>query len=85
LYSVIADLCPDDAQRDVVLRAYESYLKEKSVEYKGRIEWILPVKDYLRTLHSKSEAERKKSLDPWLTSSDAALRVYAELSLLSKN
>ena len=82
LYSVLVDLCPDDAQRDVVLRAYASYLREQNTEYKGRIEWILPVKHYLMRIRSKSEAEQRKSLDPWLSSSDAALRVYAELALL---
>jgi hypothetical protein len=87
MYGVIVDLCPDDAQRDVVLRAYGNYLKERSGEYKGRIEWIFPVKDYLRLLRSKSDVVRRASLDPWLTSSDGNLRIYAELALLttSKN
>jgi hypothetical protein len=82
LYSVLVDLCPDDAQRDVVLRAYASYLREQNGEYKGRIEWILPLKHYLMRIRSRSEAEQRKLLDPWLSSSDAALRVYGELTLL---
>jgi hypothetical protein len=81
LYGVLVDLSPDDAQRDVVLRAYASYLREQNGEYKGRIEWILPVKHYLQRIRSMSEAEQRKSLDPWLSSSDAALRVYGELAL----
>jgi hypothetical protein len=86
-YMVLVDLCPDDPQRDVVLRAYGNYLKETSREYKGRIEWILPVKDYLRVLKSKSDKIRRSSLDPWLTSSDGNLRIYGELAMLpsSKN
>jgi hypothetical protein len=83
LFGVLVDLCPDDAQRDVVLRAYASYLREQDGQYKGRIEWILPVKHYLFILRSMSEAGRRKSLDPWLSSSDAALRAYAELELLT--
>jgi hypothetical protein len=83
LFGVLVDLCPDDAQRDVVLRAYASYLREQNGQYKGRIEWILPVKHYLFILRSMSEAGRRKSLDPWLSSSDAALRAYAELELLT--
>ena len=82
-YMVLVDLCPDDPQRDVVLRAYGNYLKEKSGEYKGRIEWILPVKDYLRVLRSKSDKVRRSSLDPWLTSSDGNLRIYGELAMLT--
>jgi len=82
LYSVLVELCPDDAQRDVVLRAYAAYLREQNREYKGRIEWILPVKHYLSRLREKTRDEWQKSLDPWLTSNDAALRVYAELTLL---
>jgi hypothetical protein len=87
MYGVLVDLCPDDAQRDVVLRAYGAYLKEQSGEYKGRIEWIFPLKDYLRLLRSKSDAVRRSSLDPWLTSTDGNLRIYSELALLttSKN
>ena len=87
LYGVLVDLCPDDAQRDVILRAYGTYLKERSGEYKGRIEWIVPLKDYLRRLRSKTDAVRRSSLDPWLTSSDGNLRIYGELALLtaSKN
>jgi len=83
MYGVLVDLCPDDAQRDVVLRAYGNYLKERSAEYKGRIEWIFPLKDYLRRLRSKSDAVRRASLDPWLTSSDTNLRIYSELELLT--
>jgi len=82
LYGVLVDLSPDDAQRDVVLRAYANYLREQNGEYKGRIEWILPVKHYLQTIGSMSEVEKRKSLDAWLSSSDAALRAYAELALL---
>ncbi len=85
MYMVLVDLCPDDPQRDVVLRAYGIYLKEKSREYKGRIEWILPVKDYLRVLGSKSDKVRRSSLDPWLTSSDGNLRIYGELALLTSS
>ncbi len=83
MYMVLVDLCPDDPQRDVVLRAYGNYLKETSREYKGRIEWILPVKLYLRVLRSKSDKVRRSSLDPWLTSSDGNLRIYGELALLT--
>jgi hypothetical protein len=83
MYIALVDLCPHDPQRDVVLRAYGNYLKEKSGEYKGRIEWILPVKDYLRVLRSKSDKVRRSSLDPWLTSSDGNLRIYGELALLT--
>lgn len=82
-YMVLVDLCPDDPQRDVVLRAYGNYLKETSREYKGRIEWILPVKDYLRVLRSKSDKVKRSSLDPWLTSSDGNLRIYGELAMLT--
>jgi hypothetical protein len=82
LYTALVDLCPDDARRDVVLRAYAGYLRERNGEYKGRIEWILPVKHYLFMVRSMSEAEKRKSLDPWLSSSDAALHAYAELELL---
>jgi hypothetical protein len=82
LYNVLAELCPDDAQRDIVLRRYASYLKESSGKYKGRIEWILPVKEYLRRLPSGGEEIRRNSLDPWLSSSDTSLRVYAELTTL---
>jgi len=80
LYSVMVELCPDDAQRDVVLRAYAGYLREQNGEYKGRIEWILPVKHYLLVLRSMNEAEQRKFLEPWRSSSDAALRAYAELA-----
>ncbi len=83
MYYVLVDLCPNDAQRDVVLRAYGNYLKETNGEYKGRIGWILPVKTYLRVLRAKSDAVRRMSLDPWLTSSDESLRIYAELALLT--
>ena len=87
LYGVLVDISPDDAQRDSVLRVYASYLREQNAEYKGRIEWILPVKYYLQRIRSRSEAEQRTSLDPWLSSSDAALRAYGELALLgvSKN
>jgi hypothetical protein len=30
LYSVLVELCPDDAQRDVVLRAYAAYLRDQN-------------------------------------------------------
>jgi hypothetical protein len=83
MYGVLVDLCPDDSQRDLVLRAYANYLKERSAEYKGRIEWILPVKDYLRRLRSKSDTVRRASLDPWLISSDTNLQIYGELELLT--
>jgi hypothetical protein len=83
MYGVLVDLCPDDSQGDLVLRAYANYLKERSAEYKGRIEWILPVKDYLRRLRSKSDTVRRASLDPWLTSSDTNLQIYGELELLT--
>ncbi|HEX3086825.1 MAG TPA: hypothetical protein VHP99_19965 [Pyrinomonadaceae bacterium] len=84
LYGALVDLCPDGAQREVVLRAYAGYLREQNREYKGRIEWILPVKHYLFIIRSMSEAAQRKSLDPWLSSSDAALRAYAELELLGR-
>ena len=83
MYRVLVDLCPDDLQRDAVLRAYGKYLKETNGTYKGRIEWISPVKDYLRILQGKDDKTMKASLDPWLTSSDNALRIYAELAILT--
>jgi len=87
LFGVLVDISPDDTQRDPVLRAYASYLKEQNGQYKGRVEWILPVKHYLQRIRSRPSAEQRKSLDPWLSSSDAALRAYGELALLgvSKN
>ncbi len=82
MYRVLVDLCPDDLQRDAVLRAFGTYLKETNGTYKGRIEWISPVKDYLRILRTKSEKIVQSSLDPWLSSSDNTLRIYAELTML---
>ncbi len=84
MYRVLVDLCPDDLQRDAVLRAYGSYLKDSNRKYKGRIEWISPVKDYLKIVQLKQPKMVQASLNPWLTSSDNMLRVYAELSLLLK-
>jgi hypothetical protein len=84
LYGALVDLCPDGALREVVLRAYAGYLREQNREYKGRIEWILPVKHYLFMTRSMSETAARKSLDPWLSSSDAALRAYAELELFRR-
>lgn len=83
MYRVLVDLCPDDLQRDAVLRAYGSYLKETNNTYKGRIDWILQVKDYLKILRTKSGEMVKSSLDPWLSSSDNTLRIYAELAILT--
>src|SRR5207237_7726151 len=80
MYCVLVDLCPDDVERDVVLRTYGNYLKEASLRYKGSIEWILPVKQYLHVLRSKSDKVRQLTLDPWLSSSDSNLRIYGELS-----
>jgi len=57
LFGVLVDLAPDGAQRDVFLRAYADYLREQDGDYQGRIEWILPVKDYLRRISSMSGAE----------------------------
>lgn len=85
MYRVLVDLCPDDSQRDAVLRAYGSYLKDSNRTYKGRIEWISPVKDYLRIVQTKQQKMIQSSLDPWLSSSDNMLRVYAELSVLLKD
>jgi hypothetical protein len=82
MYQVLVDLCPDDLQRDSVLREFGAYLKEANGTYKGRIEWILPVKDYLRILRTKSVKSMHSSLDPWLSSSDNTLRIYAELTML---
>ncbi|HJP95128.1 MAG TPA: hypothetical protein VJ875_24420 [Pyrinomonadaceae bacterium] len=84
MYRVLIDLCPDDLQRDAVLRMYGVYLKDSNRRYKGRIEWISPVKDYLKTLHAKQNMFQP-SLEPWLSSSDNTLRVYAELSLLLRD
>lgn len=83
MYYVLVDLCPDDPQRDAVLRAYGAYLKDSNRRYKGRIDWISPVKDYLRVVQTKQKMI-EASLEPWLSSSDNMLRVYAELSLLLK-
>jgi hypothetical protein len=82
MYNLLVELCPDDSQRDDVLRRYASYLKDASGRYKGRMEWILHVKEYLRVLGSKSEATQKASLDPWLSSTDISLQVYGELAML---
>ena len=82
MYNVLVELCPDDALRDVVFRRYAIYLKETSERYKGRMEWIFALKDYLRVLDSKSEITRKASLDPWLTSPDTSLQLYAKLATL---
>jgi hypothetical protein len=49
------------------------------------IEWISPVKDYLRIVQTKQLKMIQSSLDPWLSSSDNMLRVYAELSVLLKD
>jgi hypothetical protein len=84
MYRVLVDLCPDDLQRDAVLRAYGSYLKDSNRKYKGRIEWISPVKDYLKIVQAKQEKMILSSLHPWLTSSDNMLQAYAELSVLLK-
>lgn len=84
MYRVLVDLCPDDLQRDAVLRAYGSYLKDSNRKYKGRIEWISPVKDYLKIVQTKQQKTIQSSLNPWLTSSDNMLRAYAELSVLLK-
>jgi hypothetical protein len=84
MYRVLVDLCPDDLQRDAVLRAYGSYLKDSNRKYKGRIEWISPVKDYLKIVQAKQQKMIQSSLSPWRTSSDNMLRAYAELSVLLK-
>ncbi|HEV8370070.1 MAG TPA: hypothetical protein VGQ39_19110 [Pyrinomonadaceae bacterium] len=84
MYRVLVDLCPNDLQRDAVLRAYASYLKDSNRRYKGRIEWISQVKDYLKIVHTEPNPMIQSSLDPWLSSSDNMLRVYAELSMLLK-
>ena len=84
MYRVLVDLCPDDLQRDAVLRAYGSYLKESNRKYKGRIEWISRVKDYLKIVQAKQQKMIRSSLDPWITSSDNMLQAYAELSVLLK-
>lgn len=85
MYRVLVDLCPDDSQRDAVLRAYGVYLKESNRRYKGRIDWISPVKDYLKIVQTKQHKMLQASLDPWLSSSDNMLRIYAELSVLLKS
>jgi hypothetical protein len=86
-YRVLVDLCPDDVQRDSVLRSYSAYLRDSDSKYKGRIEWIMAFKEYLRALQWKSEQLRNSSLQPWLSGSNTNLRVYAELTLMtgSKN
>jgi hypothetical protein len=83
MYRVLVDLCPDDPQRDAVLRAYGSYLKESNRGYKGRIQWISPVKDYLKIVQQQKMVH--SSLDPWLSSSDNMLRLYAEVTVLLKD
>ncbi len=83
MYAVIVELGPDDAERDLVLRAYGNYLKEGSQRYKGSIDWIWRVKDYLRRMRTRSDKVRLSSLDPWISSSDANLRIYGELALLT--
>jgi hypothetical protein len=83
MYAVIVELGPDDVERDLVLRAYGNYLKEGSQKYKGSIDWIWRVKDYLRRLRSKSDKVRQSSLDPWISSGDPNMRIYAELALLT--
>jgi hypothetical protein len=85
MYRVLVDLCPDDLQRDAVLRAYGVYLKDSNRKYKGRIEWISPVKDYLSIVQTRQQKMSQSSLDPWRSSSDNMLRVYAELSGLLKD
>lgn len=82
-YRVLVDLCPDDLQRDSVLRSYSDYLRDSDAKYKGRIEWVLALKEYLRALRWKSEQQRNSSLQPWLTGSNTNLRVYAELTLMT--
>jgi len=82
MYLVLVDVCPNDTQRDVVLRSYSNYLKEASNKYKGRIEWIIKVKEYLRRLRDKSPETRRSSLAHWFNSSDTGLRIYAELEQL---
>jgi hypothetical protein len=83
MYGVIVELGPDDVERDLVLRAYSNYLKEGSQKYKGSIDWIWRVKDYMRRLRTKSDKVRQSSLDPWISSSDLNLRIYGELALLT--
>jgi|GEM_PF-6564134 len=85
MYHVLVDLCPDDLQRDAVLRAYGAYLKESNDTYKGRVEWLSPLKDYLRILRAKNDKVAQASLNPWLSSSDNTLRIYAELALLLRS
>jgi hypothetical protein len=84
MYNLLVELCPNDAQRDLVLRQYASYLKETSGTYKGRMEWVLPVRDYLRALQAKDEVTRIASLDPWLSSSDATLQLYGRLAMFRR-
>jgi hypothetical protein len=84
MYFVLVDVCPDDEQRDAVLRSYSSYLQGSSSRYKGRIEWILQVKEYLRALQDKTPEMRQKSLEPWLNSSDNGLRIFAQLTQIGQ-
>ncbi len=81
-YRVIVDLCPNDQQRQAVLRSYSSYLLEADKRYKGSIEWILPVKEYLRALRFKDDQIRTSSLEPWVAANDTNLRVYGEMTLM---
>ena len=83
MYNLIVELCPNNLQRDIVLREYASYLKDSSSRYKGRMEWILPLKGYLNILREQPEEQRKASLDPLLSSSDVTLRSYAQLSIMA--
>lgn len=83
MYRVLVDICPDGAQRDLVLRSYGSYLKETSGKYKGRIEWVFQVKEYLRALRGKEVQTRERSLDPLENSTDIGLRIYAQLTQLT--
>ena len=39
-----------------------------------------PGEEYLRALQDKSPEMRQKSLDPWLSSSDNGLRIFAQLT-----
>jgi hypothetical protein len=82
MYGVIAELGPDDVQRDFVLRAYGNYLKEASQKYKGSIDWISWIKEYLRRLRTRRDKVRQSSLEIWISSGDPNLRIYGELALL---
>jgi hypothetical protein len=48
------------------------------------MEWVLPVRDYLRALQAKDESTRIASLDPWLSSSDATLQLYGRLAMFRR-